>query len=57
MNTDSDSELLLNIMANELQKTGKVRINEEDFINALGGVYQQCVGGFACAGMIAGSFD
>ena len=56
VNTDSDSELLLNILANELQKTGKVRINEEDFFNALTGVFDQCIGGYACAGMIAGEF-
>ncbi|KAJ3086525.1 amidophosphoribosyltransferase [Quaeritorhiza haematococci] len=54
VNTTSDSELLLNIFANHLQKTGKFRINEEDIFTALRGVYNQCRGGYACVGMIAG---
>ncbi|KAJ3228017.1 amidophosphoribosyltransferase [Clydaea vesicula] len=54
VNTDSDSELLLNIFANHLQKTGKFRVNEEDIFSALQGVYNQCRGGYACMGMIAG---
>ncbi|TPX34192.1 amidophosphoribosyltransferase [Synchytrium microbalum] len=54
VNTDSDSELLLNIFANELQKTGKFRLNEDDTFNALKSVYQQCRGGYACTMMIAG---
>ncbi|KAJ3101677.1 amidophosphoribosyltransferase [Phlyctochytrium planicorne] len=54
VNTDSDSELLLNIFANNLQKTGKFRINEEDIFTALKGVYGQCRGGYAVTAMIAG---
>ncbi|KAI8825749.1 phosphoribosyltransferase-like protein [Fimicolochytrium jonesii] len=54
VNTDSDSELLLNIFADHLNKTGKFRVNEEDIFKALEGVYAQCKGGYACVGMIAG---
>ncbi|RUS28382.1 hypothetical protein BC938DRAFT_481950 [Jimgerdemannia flammicorona] len=54
INTDSDSELLLNIFANNLQKTGKFRINEEDIFKAIKDLYQQCKGGYACVAMIAG---
>ncbi|KAJ3002028.1 amidophosphoribosyltransferase, partial [Thoreauomyces humboldtii] len=54
VNTDSDSELLLNIFADHLNKTGKFRVNEEDIFTALQGVYSQCIGGYACVGMIAG---
>ncbi|KAF9334247.1 amidophosphoribosyltransferase [Podila minutissima] len=54
INTDSDSELLLNIFANNLQKTGKFRINEEDIFTAIKGIYDVCQGGYACVAMIAG---
>ncbi|KAF9425517.1 amidophosphoribosyltransferase [Podila epigama] len=54
INTDSDSELLLNIFANNLQKTGKVRINEEDIFTAIKGIFDICHGGYACVAMIAG---
>jgi len=54
INTDSDSEVLLNILADELQKTGKTRINQDDLFGAVRGVYLKCRGGFACAGMITG---
>ncbi|KAI8874213.1 amidophosphoribosyltransferase [Ramicandelaber brevisporus] len=54
INTDSDSELLLNILANNLQKTGKFRINEEDIFTAIGDLMKQCEGGYACVGMLAG---
>jgi len=30
------------------------RINEEDIFTAIKGIYQKCIGGFACVAMIAG---
>lgn len=54
INTDSDSELLLNVLADNLQKTGKARINEEDIFNAIGDLTRVCVGAYACITMLAG---
>lgn len=54
INTDSDSELLLNIFANNLQATGKFRINEEDIFTAIAGLMKQAKGGYTCVAMLAG---
>lgn len=54
VNTDSDSEMMLNILANNLQKTGKFRINEEDIFTAVRDMMKQCKGAYACVAMIAG---
>jgi amidophosphoribosyltransferase len=54
INTASDSELLLNIFAYNLQQTDKFRINEEDIFTAIGGMMLQVTGAYACVAMLAG---
>ncbi|MEX2132255.1 MAG: amidophosphoribosyltransferase, partial [Pseudohongiellaceae bacterium] len=54
INTDSDSEVLLNVFAHELQSLGKVEPEPEDVFKALTGVYRRCRGGFAAVVMLAG---
>jgi len=54
INTGSDSEILLNILAHELQVLGKLRINEQDVFQAVASVHRRCRGGYAAVAMIAG---
>lgn len=54
MNTDSDSEVLLNVFAHELHRTGKLRINHDDVFDAVQGVHKRCRGAYAAVAMIAG---
>lgn len=53
LNTDSDSEVLLNIFAHELQARGKREPNSEDIFSAVSGVHQRCMGAYAVVGLIA----
>ena len=54
LNTDSDSEVLLNIFAHEIQALHKLRINEEDVFNAINAVHKRCRGAYATIAMITG---
>lgn len=54
INTESDSEILLNVFAHELMKLGKLEIDENDVFDAVSGVHRRCVGGYAVIAMIIG---
>jgi len=54
INTDSDSEVILNVFAHELQKLGKYHVTEEDVFAAVKSVHRRCRGGYAVVAMITG---
>ena len=54
VNTDSDSEILLNVFAHELQKIGAEEPQPEHFFQAIEGVHRRCRGGYAAVAMING---
>ncbi|MFA9485379.1 amidophosphoribosyltransferase [Moraxella haemolytica] len=54
LNTGSDSEVLLNIFANELQKSTKTNLAPNDIFEALQAVYQRCEGAYGVVAIIAG---
>lgn len=53
VNTDSDSEVLLNVFAHELQLQGKVRPEPSDIFASIARLHQRCRGAYAVVGMIA----
>lgn len=54
INTDSDSEILLNVLAHELQVLGKLRISPDDIFDAVQALHRRCRGGYAAVAMIPG---
>jgi amidophosphoribosyltransferase len=54
LNTSSDSEVLLNVFASELQRVGTARITPADVFAALSAVYRRCRGGYAVVALIIG---
>jgi amidophosphoribosyltransferase len=54
INTDSDSEVLLNVFAHELQTLGKLKLTVDDVFQAVSGVHRRCRGAYAVVVMIAG---
>src|ERR1700683_1127699 len=54
LNTESDSEVLLNVFASELQRVGTQRVTPADIFAATSAVYRRCRGGFAVVVMVIG---
>lgn len=54
INTSSDSEVLLNVLAHELQQLNKMRIMPADLFAAVAQVHRRCRGAYAVVAMIAG---
>lgn len=52
-NTDSDSEVLLNVFAHELQNQGKLKPTQDDIFSAVEGVHKRVRGGYAVVTLIA----
>jgi amidophosphoribosyltransferase len=54
VNTSSDSEVLLNVFADELAQQAPLRLDAESIFRAVAGVHRRCVGGYACVALIVG---
>lgn len=54
LNTTSDSEVLLNVVADELLKLHKLQLKPRDVFRAMQGVFKRLTGSYSCLMMIAG---
>ena len=54
LNTKSDSELLLNVLAHELQNQTPPRLKPRHIFSAVDAVYQRCKGAFSAVALICG---
>ena len=54
INTDSDSEILLNVFAHELMAQDKTRLTPTDVFAAVARVHRRCRGAYACTVLING---
>ena len=52
LNTDSDSEVLLNVFAHELQVQGQLIPQAADIFAAVSGVHRRCLGGYAAIALL-----
>ena len=52
LNTDSDSEVLLNVFAHELQVHGQLIPKAADIFAAVSGVHRRCLGGYAAIALL-----
>lgn len=55
INTESDSEVLLNVLAHELAAQNKLRPSADDIFRAVEGVHRRCRGAYAVTAMIMGT--
>jgi amidophosphoribosyltransferase len=53
INTDSDSEALLNVFAHELLSQGQIQPSPDDIFDSVSNVHKRCKGAYAVVGMIA----
>lgn len=54
INTNSDSEVLLNVFAHELQKLGKLNPTKAEIFAAVRAVHKRCRGAYAVIAMVTG---
>lgn len=54
VNTNSDSEILINVFAHELHKAGTQEVEAEAVFEAVSGVHRRCEGAYAAIAMIIG---
>ncbi|MES1935556.1 amidophosphoribosyltransferase [Salinisphaera hydrothermalis] len=54
LNTDSDTEILLNVFAHELMQSESLQLAPEDIFEAVGAVHRRCRGGYAATALISG---
>ncbi|HET6654615.1 MAG TPA: amidophosphoribosyltransferase [Gammaproteobacteria bacterium] len=53
LNTDSDSEIILNVFAHELQRRGKTSLGPDDIFAAVAAVHRRCRGAYSIVALIA----
>jgi len=54
LNTESDSEVLLNVLAHELHRIGPAGMRPEDVFRAVDGLHERCKGAYSVIAMISG---
>ncbi len=54
INTDSDSEILLNVLAHELQIQDRMTLSPDHIFKAVAGTHARCVGGYAVVSVLLG---
>ena len=54
VNTESDSEILLNIFASELARKHRLTLDEKTIFDAVASVHRRCLGGYAAVALIFG---
>ncbi|MEO8748179.1 MAG: amidophosphoribosyltransferase [Rhodanobacter sp.] len=54
INTESDSEVLLNVFAHELQIQQRMELTPDHIFKAVAGVHARAIGGYACIALVLG---
>ena len=54
LNTESDSEILLNVFAHELQRSTNLKLEADDVFTAIRGVHRRCRGAYAVVAVVPG---